>query len=521
MKKNIFYIVIAGCLLLQMTTGCKKSDFKDNYYNPETSVNSTMEGLYGGLFNNLRVRDRYWALFTYQVPMLGMYSQTTGYLNGTKRYEQAVNYTQDQWNDYYTSTLASFREMEKKYATYTDDAGKKGYQLFMETAKIFLYDQTAQMIDLWGDIPFTEAGQLNSTGSLVYAKYDKGKETYDFLIADLKRIADYLATVQPDAFYSTQLQKTDYINNGDITKWRKYCNSLRLRLAMRISYVDETKAKTVVQEILGNSTQYPIITAVSDNIQIVAKGPNLLAITNQHERGIQGGMEGTLAPGYMLDSVMKPSADPRLRIFFSKNKNGQYFGVPTGWNSTRQTDSVSANFFSRYDSVTFSRNDFFPTIILTAAEVNFIKAEAYERWGGGTAKTAYEDGIKRSIEYYYSIHKLSGYGTQKPEPAALEITTFLANPTVAYTLDKPTNLARIATQNWINFGVIQNYLGWTELRRTKYPAVTFLPDPGSTLSPNVPTRLLYPAGERVFNPTNYNEVKAADNVTTKIFWDVR
>ena len=120
MKKHIIYILLIFTIPVYFITGCKKSDFDDNYNNPERTVNSNIEGLFAGIFDNGRVMPRYWNLYTFHIPMLGAYSQTIGYGNGSKIYEQAINYTENRWTDYYTGTIARYRELEKKYATYED-----------------------------------------------------------------------------------------------------------------------------------------------------------------------------------------------------------------------------------------------------------------------------------------------------------------------------------------------------------------------------------------------------------------
>lgn len=515
MKKLLLYPSIFCVAAGLMLSSCKKSDFNSNYYNPEQSVTGNIGSLYAGMFDNARVIPRYWNLYTFLIPVLGTYSQTIGYTSGSKIYEQPVNYTQDRWNDYYTGTMARYREMEKLYNNLSTDAEKNGYQLFLETGRIYLYDQTAQMVDLWGDIPFTSAGQLNATGNIVLAQYDKGAVIYDSILTDLKRISDYLASVSPDAFYLNQLQKYDFLNGGSITQWRKYANSLRLRLAMRISYVDEAKAKGIIQEILGDAAKYPVVETVDENVQVTLTG-NLISTSNDIREGFG---VNPFAPGYMVDSIMVPSGDPRLPVYFTANKQGEYHGVPNTWNASRVSDSTTAGYFSRYDSATFTENNKFPGIILTASEVSFIKAEAYERWGGGDAKAAYEDGIRQSIAYYYSINSNTTFTTHDATaPSETEIAAYLADPVVAYGTN---NLQKIATQKWIDFNVMQAQQAWAEWRRTKLPPFHFPADPSSTLSPNVPNRLLYPSTERILNATNYEAVKAGDVVTSKVFWDVK
>ena len=517
MKKSIIslpLLMIAGGLLV---TGCKKSDFDSNYYNPESSVTATVPTLYAGLFLNEKVIPRYWNLYTFQIPLMGIYSQTSGYTNTNKVYEQAVNYTKDRWDYFYTTTIARYRELETYYSKLGSDAEKDGFKLFLETGRIFVYDQTAQIIDMWGDVPFSTAGQLNAQGSIVLASYDNAEETYNFMLTDLKRISDYLATVTPDPFYQNQLNSYDFINKGSITKWRKYANSLILRLAMRISNKNETAAKTAIQAVLNNSTQYPVIDNNSESILIVpASITSNLVVKNDIRNGFG---VNPFAPGKMVDSIMAPSTDPRLPVYFTPNKNNEYHGVPNFWNGTRVADSTTANYFSRYDSCTFTENNLMPGIIFTAAEVSFLKAEAYERWSGGTAKTAYENGIKQSIQFYYALNLSSDFTRGKETmPSDATINLFLAKPLIAYGTN---NLEKIATQKWIDFNVLQAHQAWAEWRRTKFPKLTFPTDPSSSLSPNAPLRLLYPTTEATLNSNNYQAVKSKDNVTTKVFWDVK
>jgi hypothetical protein len=431
MKKLIiapFLILAAGLLV----TGCKKSEIDNTYYDPNGSVTANIPTLFSGLLFNERVMPKYWGLYTFEVPVMGTYSQTNGQNLTNKVYEQPVNYTKDRWDYFYTTTIARYREIEKFYNNLTSDADKAGYQLFLETARIFVYDQTAQMVDLWGDIPFSTAGQLNTTGNIILASYDKGADIYSKILTDLKRISDYLASVKPEPFYQNQLNGSDYMNKGSLNLWRKYCNSLILRLAMRISYKDEATAKTTVQMILGNSTQYPVINEWGESIGIrpSATTSNLTAVNDIRE----GFKANPYAPGKMVDEIMVPANDPRLPILFTTNKNGEYHGVPITWNSTRVADSVKNNYFSLWDSTTFTENNVFPGIIITAAEVQFIKAEAYERWGGGDAKAAYESGVKQSIMLYWTINNTSKqkgdayYGVKEPMPTDLAIATYLANP---------------------------------------------------------------------------------------------
>lgn len=516
MKQSFIYSLLFCTLLGLGFSSCRKADFDENYYNPEGAVGASVGSLYAGMFNNGRILPRYWNLYTYQIPILGTYTQASGYSNGQRIYEQAVNYTQDRWNDYFTEVVARYREVEKAYNNLPSEADKQGYLLFLETARIFYYDQTAQMVDLWGDIPFTAAGQLNATGTLTLPKYDKGKDIYAFILTDLKRISDYLASAAPEAFYANQLTKFDLLNGGSTMQWRKYANSLRLRLAMRTSYSDEAGSRAIAQEILGNANRYPLVETVAENIQMKVTGS--LERANDVREGFN---VNPYASSYMVDTIMNPSGDPRLPVYFTTNRNGGYRGVPNTWTAADVSTAITAGEFSRYDSVTFTENNRFPGIILTASEVDFLRSEAFERWGGGDARTAYENGIRKSIQYYYSINNSSSVARPEPMPTEARISAYLQHALVAYGTDRQRNLEKIATQKWVDFNVMQAQHAWAELRRTKMPRLLFPTDPSSNIAPNVPSRLLYPSSERTLNAVNYEAVKGDDTGNKKVFWDVR
>lgn len=517
MRKKIWILPLV-MLAVASFTGCKKSEIDSSYYDPNGSISADVQRLYTGIFFNEKVIPRYWNLYTFHIPMMGTYSQTSGYTTADNVYEQATNYTSDRWSYYYTTTMARYRELEKHYNALESASEKEGLRLFMETAKVFFYDQTAQMIDLWGDIPFSTAGQLNTQGSIVLATYDDAKTLYSNMLTELKAISDYLSTVAPETFYLNQLQSYDFMNKGSILKWRKYCNSLILRLAMRMSYSDEAAAKALVTTILGDAAKYPLVDAVAENVTIQASSvtSNLVA-----QNDIRNGFGvNPFAPGKMVNDIMVPAADPRLAPFFTTNASGNYKGISNTLTAAQVTAGITANDFSRWDSTTFSENNLFPGILITAAEVSFLKAEAYERWGlGGNAKTAYETGIRQSIDFWFSINANSSRSAAKDtKPIEAQILAFLAKPGVLYGTD---NLSKIATQKWIDFSIMQANQAWAEYRRTKLPALTFPPDNTSPNSPNPPARLVYPASERTLNSANYEAVKAKDLQTTKIFWDVK
>lgn len=532
MKNRYIGWLLVCTLLVSVVASCSKSTFDENYYNPEKSVTADIPRLFSGLLYNHNRQNantifpRYWNLFVFQIPMIGTYTQTYGYFNVNNRYNQQTNYTQLRWSYYYTTPLASFREMEKTYDNMSDEE-KINYDVFMEAGRIFFYDQTIQMVDMWGDIPFSEAGRLVYTGgNIENAKYDDQREIYDFILEDLKRISEYLNSASIPSLYQNMFGAADIINRGNLEDWKIYANSLRLRLAMRISYVDEAKAQAIVSEILSDPAKYPVVTANNNSVKIDARGDELRSVIGVD--GIKGTLEGTdmnVAPGYMVNDIMVPAKDPRLRAMLAPNVNGEYVGMDLTKTSTEQTDDVRDNLVSRLDSGTYSRNDKFPGIIITAAEVSFLKAEAAERWGIGNAKEEYEKGVRQAIDFLFYINELNDNADNtsfvpEAKPTEAEITAYLNHALIAYEGTLEQKMEKIGIQKWMNFGFIQATHAWAEYRRTKYPKLVFSQDNASTQSPLPPSRLLYPENERNYNAANYEAVRDKDKIDGKLFWDV-
>jgi hypothetical protein len=342
------------------------------------------------------------------------------------------------------------------------------------------------------------------------------------MIDDLKSIGDELSTLEVPSFYATLFKGKDYLNNGDIKLWAKYCNSLRLRMLMRISDVNASKAQAGITEILSNAAKYPVIDNNAENIMLDAGGPDLYATTKDKTGGIRSAMETwgqyDIAP-YSMVKYLADNNDPRLPVIFDANKKGEYIGMNPLDPENVQNQKLIDGLVSRYDTSTFTRNDYFPGFVISAAEVSFIKAEAYQKGlaTGGNAKAAYETGIKQSIEFYYNVNSTGVFRTPLTPPTDAEISGYLSGPAIAW--DTNTDkIGLIGYQKWVNTGLGQMPQTWAELRRLDKPALSFFVD-NSSQQPNPPLRWLYPNSEKKLNATNYAAVSAKDNLTTRIFWD--
>lgn len=523
--KKIFLTITLLAVFAVSFDSCKKSELERIYPDPSKTSTASIENFMTGVFQSANdyTMPWYWKLFVVENSTMGHYTQVYGWLNANDQYLPSSAAQEDRWKAYFTGVMWQYREMQRLYAMIpAEEQAEK--RIFMIAATIFFYDQSEQIVDTWGDIPWSKAGMLKTnngdlTASL--ASYDNAADIYTAMLDDLKKIANELNSIQVSSVYQGVFAKKDYINDGDITAWKKYCNSLRLRMLARVSGSSafSARAASEISEILDNSSTYPVVMNNNENIDLDCKAPDL---TSNKDQNIQNGLEtwGTqnYAPKAMCD-FMNANNDPRKVVFFDPNKNGDYLGIDPMANSATQEDFVNNALVARWDTATFSRNNYVPGLLVTAAEVSFIKAEAYLKgWASGDAKAAYETGVTQSIGLFYYINSLGDFRAPLAPPSSGQITDYLAQPGVSWA-SNTDKINLIGTQKWINFNILQMPQGWAEVRRLKKPVLNFWVDNSSPLT-LPPTRFTYVTGEKTLNGANYEAVSAKDTYTTKIFWDV-
>ena len=519
-------------ILLQIVfIGCSKSDFADNYTDPSKIQETTVEKQFTGFLQSNKdyVLQKYWNYFTLLSPSVNTYNQAIGWVNSEKQYLTPSSGNESRWKDYY-NFLAQEREFEKVFASQT--ASKKtDNRIFMIAARIYFYDHTQKVVDIHGDIPWTEAGMLSANSgdySKSYAKFDDASTIYTKMLDDLKMFSDELNTITLSKDTNKAFRTQDIVNRGDLTLWKKYCNSLRLRILTRVSAVASftSRADTEIASILADQGKYPLILTNSDNVQIniFDSGSPLVSDYKTPENWLEDG-NGNIAGKVMIDH-MNANSDPRLKIMFEPGASaaGAYIGLDPMLLAGDQGSLVSGGTLAIYNRSTLSRNKNLPGVLINSAEVQFLLAEYHLKNNIATAKMDYEQGIRNSIEYYVTFRSISADNVSGPfvAPTATEINNYLASAGVKFDVaaTKDNLLKLIATQKWIHYSVMQPIESWAETRRLNVLNFNFWVDAnGSQKTP--PSRLIYPSSEQTYNTANYAAVSAKDTHATKIFWDVK
>ena len=532
MKKYIYILII---LLPMLSFGsCTDSDYTGKYSDPSKTTKASCDKLMTGVFYAGRAYtfNSYWRAWTWDNYSLGVYAQTIGFLNEEGSiYSVSDGYADDRWKNFY-NTLTQFRVLQDVYDK-LDEQGKETYRIFKDLAEVFVYDHLSQIVDIFGDAPFEKAGFLYLTGDVAgsFAPYDKAEDLYTMMLDRLGELSTDIHSLNGNlgALAANSLPLQDFINDGDLNKWEAYCNSLRLRLAVRVASQGDLSAKgrTVVAEILNGKK------LVANNNETIALASNdndtdnLFNPDDLRSGYADGGyVNASQAMINVLTKTVSGENDPRLPILYSKNAAGEYKGLdPKNETYKEQYDNTqkasAQRAYSRIDSTTVSYNTEFISPILTASEVAFLKAEAYQQgWASGDAKQAFIDGVKYSAQFYFNENAISPSkdGTKLANPGD-EVITDYANKVWDATSNK---LEAIITQKWLNFGFIQSSQAWNEIRRTGYPALFFPTDEGAQLLKEAPDRVRYPNSERSNNTANYNaEVQSMggnDSYYIKLFW---
>lgn len=335
------------------------------------------------------------------------------------------------------------------------------------------------MTDAMGDIPYSQALKSDT---VLQPVYDTQQAIYNGLFTDLTQASTEI-DLGSNAF---GFPVGDVMYGGDMSKWQKFANSLRLRLAIHLSTVDSIKAAT---EAAAAVTAGVFTSAADDaTLEYLSTAPNQnpiyqdVHIGNRDDYGLSKTFVDTLTSWN----------DPRLPVFAQiPPANTGYRGLPNGLNDGQKIDSLDAlKYISRIGAL-WRETPNAPMAMLTYSEVLFLEAEAAERGfipgGSGAAATFYTNAITASLEQY---------GIAAPAIAA-----YLGQAKVAYDAAGATrtgHLQQIAFQKWLSL-FMQGMESWTEVRRTGVPAIV----PGcNAVMRHIPERLPYDDNEAVLNETN-------------------
>jgi hypothetical protein len=462
-----------------------------------------------------------------------------------------------EWNFEYESqinNLSNIIQLIDGKANKDDLANKQAI------ARILKVWAVSKLTDTYGDVPYSESC-LPQEKAILSPKYDTQQSIYTDLFKELKEAAAQLD--ESKVSYGS----ADLVYGGDATKWRKLANSLRLRLALRVSYVDKDLATAQLSDL----TEEGLMTSLSDDAFVKNNTDFPDHLNPRYFRIINYGSisESVGTHKVMIDILKNDSLhmDPRIQIYADTltatfkggvSPNG-YFFPDYKYRGSPTLGNVGESYKYPWGSGTVSSiADFWrvPVVapaIMKCSEVYFNLAEA--KLAGilpgsftGSANSYYQKGIDAGIDWAKWFYDLTaaqipalmkdyvhnpqfGSGDQWTDADVqkyldykkikdADITAFKATPIYSLSGTSDQQLEMIINQKIVAL-YPDEFQGWCEYRRTGYPKVPIGPD-GSALHGVVPRREPWPTKEETINSKSFEEALArygTDSRLTKIWWD--
>lgn len=467
-----------------------------------------------------------------------LYSQYWAQRNYTE--EDRYQLRESTNNSYFNYLYMGIANLEKVIELNSDQATAAGNSAYgansnqIAAAKILKVWLMTLITDTWGSVPYSDIAQLEE--GVLYCKYDDQATIYANMLEELTAATAMIDVAEP-AFTAG-----DRIYGGDASKWKKFGNSLKCRLAIHLSKVDANWKRYIQEAITSgvfesneDAAAYHYSTAGSDFSMFYSgfyvSGRNDFTITQQFVNLLKGEADALNGKSHPWEGV----ADPRLPLYTtgaSYKIDGEtiygYNGFPYGTPSAQSTAARARTPHWYNNPPRFLAKDF-AVPMMSYAELQFILSEY-----NGFSSSEYTKGVEASIEYW----------------AAEAGVTLSADDIEEYVtaVSQTVNAEAVAVQKYIDL-FMNGTEAWTEIRRTGYPTQLIRPGekmayevrnadgnltntveviftPLSEVKGDLISRVKYPTNESTLNGTNWEEAVSklqdgTNNYYSKMYWDVR
>ena len=392
-----------------------------------------------------------------------------------------------------------------------------------------------RVTDAYGPIPYSKIGADGS----IKTPYDSEQEVYNKFFEELNAALQVMKNQENDRLTAS----ADYIYGGDVKKWIRFANSLKLRLAIRIANVDKTTAQKMAEEAVDpanggvieqnadNAAWSYFSSSVNNPIYVAKEYNHVLSHSTDGLACLTGGDTHASAD---IICYMNGYNDPRREKYFVKSEwmGQEYVGLRRGI-AIPDLNTIG----HKYSGINLKPTD--PLYWMNAAEVAFLRAEAKAIYGfnmHGEAKKFYEDGIRLSFEQW-GVDGVDAYINSEEmesmsytDPASLnsypdELTSLTVKWDESATPDEKQE--RIIIQKWIANWMLGNE-AWADYRRTGYPHLMPATAVGNKSGGVVNSergarRIPYPADEYNDNTENIqhavsNYLGGQDNMARDLWW---
>lgn len=424
----------------------------------------------------------------------GQFVQHIAYLGGTSEEDGRYNLTGASFREEWNGAMRLIKDVNQ-LRLLAQQNQLPHYEAVALICKVYIL---SIMSDAYGDIPYNEAGKGDVAG-MEFPHYQSQQEVYELMLNDLEQANQLLKNTDPSLTI-----KRDILYNGNTGAWRKFANSLRLRILMRES--EKLDVAAAVSAIFNNPAEYPVFETVDDQATLVYNNNADLYrwfILNPPADGSGVNFDGNDRVSENMVAMLKAVDDPRLKIYVAPTKNSYnarranpaapyvYRGQQVGLSSLEQN--------ALYQQTGLNKDDFSVlgkrirkenrAFLFSYSELLLLKAEAIVRNMGvqGDAASVYLDAVAASLAKWPQVSQASNEET--PYISQAEAATFLARPDIA--LREQTALQQIAEQQWVD-AFLNGYEAWASWRRTGFPQLK----PGPSVLAAIPVRYVYSDNEQ-------------------------
>jgi len=535
MKKTFKYILATGLMALALTSCTKNYEQINRDPYGVTSeelqrdgyiIRTSLLGIANGVIS-LDVNTTQFTECLLGGDLAGyMADANAGFANTIANYNPT-----DNWTNVF---MYSDKIIPVIYSNYRQIKNVTDDEVILAVADIIKVAAMHRVTDTYGPIPYS---QITEDGK-IQVPYDSQQDVYKKMLEELSAAVDVLTPNRTNNFSSS----ADVIYGGETEKWIKFANSLRLRLAMRISYADPALSKKEAEAAVNN--EVGVMTSNDDNAKLTTFGTdgnpiNVAVHYNMasHSDGTTCETGGDSHAAADIICYMNGYNDPRRASYFTKSEwdGYEYVGLRHGI-VIPDHNSVG----HKYSGVKITTSD--PIYWMNAAEVAFLEAEAVAVFGydmGGSAQDFYEKGIELSFEQWgasgaasYIADDSSIPGTYVDPAGSNTYTGTISTITIAWDESASTEekQERILTQKWIANWLLGNE-SWADWRRTGYPHLIPATDAGNKSNGLVDSeegarRMKYPVDEYTNNASNINYAVSnylggADEMATRLWFDCK
>lgn len=536
--KHTFSILIMSCLVT--LAGCKK-DFTEINTDPSSFTTASDGSLFNQVISTLPLGWNEQFYINNEI----LYKQTQLASLTKEAWGNFTLGTEEIWSNYY-GTLPEIRELEKRFGAYGESPGVLNMKAML---KILVAYKTFRVTDLFGDMPFSQAGYGFQNLDYLRPKFDTQREIYLALLENLRWADEKIDESAPLVEPYKSFVVFDKLFNGDMAKWRKLANSLRLRHAMRMSEKEPVLAGDIIREIIENNR--PVFIGydfAAPKLESASLFPAAVGFRNEslpwsfrEHKNLRMGTNLWHRVSAHDSADGSGIFDPRAYIFFETNNASQWKPYPQNPDATTPSEGgipydshrdQTGSFNIKGETCKYSPFNYFviadeyymPIILITGAEVHFIKAEAWFRGIGvavdkDMADIEYMNGINSSVDWWMHVaknSKLPVSGMTFPEmipiPENLNASSVLSVYGSWMAKTEEEKLEFIYTQ-WMIDAFRQPWEAYALARRT-----------GKTPREGQPIahfRLPYPPSEAEYNSANCAQAVArqgGDQPGNKIWW---